>query len=105
MKKILALTLLAPFLISCGDSATDARTDTILALTADTGNGKIVFDGKCASCHGAAGGGTGLGPDIKGSNDAAAVLEITISGDGSMPSFSSLSDQELADVTAYTQSL
>ena len=105
MNRLLVLTLLIPFLFSCGDSADDARMDTVLALSSDLENGKTTYGTNCAACHGADGGGTSLGSNIKSENNASDLLQVVLEGKDTMRSYADLSDQELADVTAYAQSL
>ncbi|MCB9794979.1 MAG: cytochrome c [Alphaproteobacteria bacterium] len=104
--RYLPLVLLG--LIACGekdggDSAASSREDDILALTPDTANGQTVFENNCASCHEADGSGN-VGPSLQGALEDDA-LDYIINGEGGMPSFSSLSDQDIADVYAYAESL
>jgi mono/diheme cytochrome c family protein len=73
----------------------------------DAGNastGSEVFGQNCAACHGGKGEG-GTGPKLAGEADAAdpeTVVDQIRNGGGGMPSFGDrLSEQELADVSAY----
>lgn len=84
-----------------------ARIDTILALSPDEANGATVFANSCgnAACHGSDGN-SGPAPDLgteipEFSSNALACLLLT--GVGTMPSQAGLSDQDLADVIAYTE--
>ncbi len=70
----------------------------------DAAGGKQVFADNCAACHGEDGGG-GTGPELAGRQEFASpdvVVEQVRDGGGGMPGFEGrLSDQELADVSAY----
>lgn len=91
-------------LVGCGSSA---RVTTIQALTADTSSGQSLYASKCASCHGTNGSGGSAGKNVTGvtkSDSTAAIDQILNGGDG-MSSFSSLSDQNIADIVGYIKSL
>ena len=66
--------------------------------------GREVFGQNCASCHGGDGGG-GTGPKLAGERaytDAEVVVSQIREGGGGMPAFGDqLSEQELADVSAF----
>lgn len=70
----------------------------------DPAKGKEVFGSNCAACHGADGGG-GTGPALAGEQeftDPGVVVEQVREGGGGMPAFGDkLSEQELADVSAF----
>jgi cytochrome c551 len=70
----------------------------------DPANGKQVFADNCAACHGGDGGG-GSGPKLQGEEaytDAETVVSQVRGGGGGMPGFGDrLSEQELADVSAF----
>lgn len=95
---IFAILALTP---ACDDNG--ARLADILKLDASAADGGSYFAQNCVSCHGADGGGT-TGPNIMG-RDADVVVEAALAGPKSMPSFSSASDQELADVAAFVSEL
>jgi mono/diheme cytochrome c family protein len=85
-------------------SDTDVAADPdAFGLVGDASNGSSLYANKCASCHGAMGGG-GYGPSLV---DAVAELEksevanIIRNGQGSMSGFDDLSDQEVADIVAH----
>ncbi|MCB9671356.1 MAG: cytochrome c [Alphaproteobacteria bacterium] len=98
------LTLLA----GCpgGETPTEptTRIEDILALTGDTTAGGNVYSTNCATCHGADGtGGSGF-PNLTvevPEHTEEQVLTIVIDGEGTMPAFGTLSDQNLADLMAY----
>ncbi len=87
--------------VSCGGDGGEA--DKIAKLTGDVAKGKTLWDSKCASCHGGDGKGvTGVGPDISKAHDAdAAVIKTILNGDGTMPAFKTLANQEVADILAH----
>ncbi len=96
----LVLTLLP--MVACGSQ----KAADIAALDGDLANGEVVYDDSCASCHGAAGSG-GSGPALDGESEGTEeIIDIILTGEGDMPSFEGdLTDQEIADVAAYVESL
>ena len=96
------LIFLSLFILSCGSDS--ARVDDIQSIDGDAQAGQAIYSANCERCHGPAGAGTSLGSSITGSGEQK-IIKTTLSGDGSMPSFSSLSDQEIADCTAFVLSL
>lgn len=100
MRRLLCL-LFFMGLTHCGDSE---RVSAISALEGDVAAGQVLYTEHCERCHAVSGGGNALGPSVLGSgkND---TISITLSGDGSMPSYDSWTDQEIADCTAYVLSL
>jgi mono/diheme cytochrome c family protein len=97
-----ALALLA-FLAGCDSGS---RVDDILTLTGDATNGAAVYEENCASCHAADGSG-GIGPSMQGivaEEGPEEVVDVILEGEDSMPSFSDLADQDIADVVAYLES-
>jgi quinohemoprotein ethanol dehydrogenase len=71
----------------------------------DAAAGKSVFTGNCSSCHGISGHGGNGGPDLTTRPNAqinAKVIEQVQKGGGGMPGFeTSLTPQQIADVSAY----
>lgn len=82
-----------------------------LACTTDSGiegdatAGEAVYADNCAVCHGDDGTGGGAYPSIVGVA-ADEIEEYVINGEGDMPAFGdTLSEQDIADVVAYVQTL
>ncbi len=103
----LAFLSILPLLAACSgdnneDSADVDRAAAILALTGDTAAGDAVYSANCSGCHGDAGAGGDPGPNIQGVDPAFAV-DTLLNGNGGMPSYASLADQDIADVVAYLQ--
>lgn len=72
--------------------------------------GRDIYANRCVTCHGASGGG-GTGVAINGGRlleaypDAEDQKAVIAAGRGRMPSFSSLSDEELDAVVRYTREI
>lgn len=72
---------------------------------ADVYLGETLFADTCASCHGAAGAGGGVGPRLAGSGLAAdQVAQVIASGRGVMPG-ALVSGTDAASVAAYVASI
>ena len=101
----LFLTILTlSFLSACGPSDRAISLAEIDGVAAD---GKALYDANCASCHGMTARG-GSGPNLVkelAEHDDADMIEVILTGDGSMPPYDSLEDQEIADIMAYIKSL
>ena len=71
----------------------------------DAAAGQQVWAANCAGCHGLAGTGANGGPDltkIEAATDATKVRAQITNGGGGMPAFKdTLSEQQIADATAY----
>ena len=91
------------------ESATDTSATTAPVSSAgDATKGAALYAARCASCHGAAG--AGMGPPLKGEKsrkDTAAAIAWIKSPQPPMPKLypSPLSEKDVADVTAYVESL
>ncbi|MBM4366549.1 MAG: cytochrome c [Deltaproteobacteria bacterium] len=86
--------------------APTTQTDEILALDGDSEAGATAFADNCAGCHAEDGSG-GSGPALVGEADEGeAFVDIVLEGKADMPSFADvLSNQDIADVLAFVQSL
>ena len=87
-----------------GDGGAPATPPQQVVGTGDPAQGRQVYGDNCAACHGADGGG-GSGPKLAGVQAYAnpdVVVEQIRDGGGGMPAFGDqLSEQELADVSAF----
>lgn len=103
VKKI-AVLMLALLWMGCGeDEAEDDRATTIAALTGDATAGQTTYTQVCTVCHGADGTGTASGNSlVESSYSKADTIDIILNGKGAMASYAALSDQEIANVTAYS---
>lgn len=103
-----AATSLALTLTACGSSGTSsggpARTDTIAKLTGSATAGKTVYTQNCATCHGTDAKSGSAAKNITGESASEAYSQI-LEGGGGMQSFSNLSDQDIANVWSYVQTL
>lgn len=91
---------------ACGGGT--SRTADILCLEADTANGEAVYFEHCDICHGPdAAGLPGLGSSTRGKPAAETVETLLMDPPpaGMIPFTDVLSDQEMADVAGYLESL
>lgn len=105
IKRFTSLSMTCLILLSAC-SASD-RAITISELEGDATAGKAPYDQNCMSCHGATAQG-GSGPNLVkeiSEHDLADMIDVVLDGDGDMPGFSNLEDQEIADIFAYIKSL
>ena len=99
---VIAALACSPVLVACGGSDDDDGGGT---GNGDATAGKTVYDANCASCHGASGEGSANYPAVAGEGGSEAI-DIVTNGDGAMPAFGgSLTEQEIADVVAYLETL
>jgi mono/diheme cytochrome c family protein len=116
MKRLLCLVFVVSMVSACGSGA--SRASSVAALTGVSANGKSVYTNTCASCHQPGGEGDAtrtadggvLYPSLitkAATLTSEAFLGFTINGvpGTSMSSYSSLTDQQLADVYAYVKTL
>jgi mono/diheme cytochrome c family protein len=84
---------------------TETETETGGGGEGDAAAGKTVFVANCGSCHtlGDAGTSGTIGPNLDDSQpDEALVVDRVTNGQGAMPPFSgTLTEQQIADVSAY----
>lgn len=85
------------------DSHDEEATAAVTALTGDEANGEVLYDANCAACHGASAEGAS-GPAIF-NEEAENFVEAIQNGEGSMPAFPDLSDQDIADIIAFVGTL
>ncbi|ASN03930.1 c-type cytochrome [Virgibacillus necropolis] len=84
---------------SGGDNGGNGGGET--TAQGDAANGAEVYQSNCMSCHGQEGAG-GSGPALQASSDYDSVIQQVKNGGGGMPAFEGqLSEQEIADVSAY----
>jgi mono/diheme cytochrome c family protein len=104
MLRLAVLTALActSVLTACGDTDDDEGNGS---GNGDPTAGKAVYDVHCAGCHGASGEGSGNYPSVAGEGGSEAI-DIVTNGDDAMPAFGgTLTEQEIADVVAYLDTL
>jgi mono/diheme cytochrome c family protein len=103
------LSLVALASQGCASKAVDSpRSTTILGLKSDAPAGQAVFASKCINCHGADGRTGTAKHDIvdHAKNETTDFVNVVIAGkSGQMPSFGSLSDNEIANLLAYVKTL
>jgi mono/diheme cytochrome c family protein len=97
-------------LATWGCGADQARVDDILALDPDHANGADVYTASCEECHASDGSAINdgsfqlAGKDLRDMTQERIVETILDPPDG-MLDFTSLSDQDIADVSAHAESL
>jgi mono/diheme cytochrome c family protein len=101
---VLALAALVSLVACAGGEVDEARADDILALEGDAASGATLFTANCQSCHGADAQSGSAGQDLPSKTEDV-VVDTVLSGTTGMPSFSSLEDQEIADIVAHLASL
>ena len=83
------------------------RAIEISRLKADSSQGEALYQYLCSGCHGTQGRGRS-GPNLVTHiqhHDVDEFADYIIEGPGSMPSFSHLDNQEIADIIVYLQTL
>ena len=87
---------------------------SILALVAATGDGRVLFETKCAQCHGKDGVAKPPGQGSRNFNDPAfqqaataeSIEKITAEGKGKMPGYrSKLTPEQIRAVSAHVKTL
>lgn len=119
---IVALSLFGIACLPCCEGIKDESTEakkqpSEVSLSGDAQRGEALFDSKCTFCHYADRTDSKLGPGLK---DVLKGEKLPVSGRPAipenvtqqlmgpyknMPSFSSLSEQEIKDLVAYLQTL
>lgn len=95
---------------AASDAATSEASPATVAAAGDPSKGEAIFSANCASCHGAAGAGGGVGPSLKGEKsrkDTAAAIVWIKNPMAPMPKLypSPLSEKDVADVASYVETL
>ena len=102
---VIAALACTPALVACGGASGDNNDDGGGSGNGDATAGKAIYEANCASCHGAAGEGSANYPSIVGKGGSEAI-DIVTNGDGAMPAFGgTLTEQQIADVVAYVETL
>ena len=103
--RLAVLVVIALALVSCAGPAPEVSAGADPELS----DGRVIWVGQCASCHGASGGG-GRGPKLDDGSvlarfpDAADQEALVLSGQGGMPAYAGrLSDDEISWVVRYTR--
>jgi mono/diheme cytochrome c family protein len=103
--------------VSRDQSAQDRQAASGAQPAGDSDRGRAIFDNKCSFCHYADREQSKLGPGLMGilkkeslpvsgrPATRANVISQLKTPIGTMPSFASLSDQEIADLLAYLETL
>ena len=88
------------FLIACGDKdATEDNSD----ITGNASAGETLYASDCSGCHGSTADG-GSAPGLKGV-EVEVFTDVLANGIGYMPAFPNYTEQDIADVVAYIDSL
>lgn len=104
--RLAAASLLTVVLVACGgtdSTSTDTRAETVAGLEGSSTTGQTLYSAQCAACHGASGGG-GTAPALGGADELESI-EAMLSGPDDMPTFTALTDQQLADIAAFVAAL
>ena len=92
--------------LSDPSSTEQTRAQVILTLTGDAENGSTLYASNCQACHGYDGGGGSAGTSLQGMNFTEELVTSVLDGKNYMPAFGSfLTDQDIADLIAYVDSL
>jgi mono/diheme cytochrome c family protein len=91
-------------------SAPAATTGAMSVTPSDAGHGKSIFSARCATCHGAAGEGGGVGPSLKNEKSRKNYEKTIVWIKNPQPPMPKLfpqplSEKDVDDVAAYVQTL
>jgi mono/diheme cytochrome c family protein len=94
-------------LVALAACSSNARTSSVEKTTGTAASGASLYATKCVSCHGSNGRSGSAGVDVahEARDEAEDAIEKILEGGGGMPSFSNLSDQDVADLIAYLKTL
>jgi mono/diheme cytochrome c family protein len=93
------------------DTTVNAMDDSVATPAgASSARGKALFAAQCAACHGAGGSGGQIGPSLRNERarkDRDAVIRAIEQPSSPMPKLfpGTLTSQDVADLTAYVESL
>lgn len=83
----------------------ESQTSTVVSVVTDAFRGEQLFAENCATCHGEAGEGGGVGPTLAGNSVPLDEARSTIeNGSGVMPA-GLMTGQDLEDVLAYLETI
>jgi cytochrome c oxidase subunit 2 len=111
MQKLLSVLALGLVLgvVGCDGGGGSDRANTIAGLSGDAASGETLFTAQCASCHGAdAKSGSANENLVEAVGEGAEFIDVVLDGkdNGAMPAFKdTLSDQEIADIIAWLETL
>jgi cytochrome c551 len=104
MRKVFGLMVLMGVVGCSGDDGeAQTRDEIILSLTPDLVAGETGYVDNCSACHAADGSG-GVGPNLVGVG-ADTTVNAMLNPPGGMNDYSNLTDQEIADIAGYVESL
>ncbi len=90
----------------CGLSGcVSERAETIAGLTGDAELGQPLYTTHCVRCHADDLSGTSVGPALKSSIFDASTIDIILDGEDEMPPYDNLSDEDIANMVAYIESI
>lgn len=107
---LLVVAIATALVMGCSSSsdslsaADQQRATSIGQMSADLTAGKDAYASECASCHGADGKSGSARKNITSFSSSTVIEQVLKGGDG-MPALSSLSDQQIANINGYVQSL
>lgn len=91
---------------ACGAAVDEQQVDAVLEMEGDAQAGEAFYEVNCERCHGPGGNGQGQGPSLQGNAlDRETIVETILRGPFSMPSYADEPNQDIADVTAYVETL
>lgn len=104
---MLRITIIATALLTFAACGAETGPDAVLALEGDAAAGEELYTTHCSACHGDDGNSGTVGEDIAGEGDEEMASAMwNGKEDGEMPSFQeTLTEQEMADIIAYVNSL
>ena len=96
------MVIACAFVMACSEGEGGGRLDAVLSLSGDLSSGETLYLGNCEQCHAKDGAGR-TGSDIRGS-DVTELANAMLNGGQGMSSFAELlTDQEMADISAYVE--